>query len=70
MSTTQAARRSNDPLVFTIPETAKRLKVSLRLVEREIAEGKIKVARLGKRRMLVPAFEIERYIRATMIERR
>jgi excisionase family DNA binding protein len=67
MSTQVTAKRSNErPVVYTISEAAKLLKISPRLVERELADGNLKGARLGKRRIVIPEFELNRYIRASM----
>ena len=65
----QAAKRSSErPVVYTISEAAKLLKISPRLVERELSDGNLKGARLGKRRLVIPEFELNRYIRAAMRE--
>jgi excisionase family DNA binding protein len=71
MKAQQTAKRSSEPpMVYTIGEAARILKISPRLIERELSEGKLKGARLGRRRIVIPRFEIDRYLHAAMHDAR
>jgi excisionase family DNA binding protein len=50
------------PDLLTIQEAADRLRIGKRTVERYVAEGEIPTLKVGRRR-LVPADELERFIR-------
>lgn len=51
------------PALLTLAEAAQHLRVSLRTVEREAAQGHLAVVRIRSRRMIAPA-ELTRYIAA------
>jgi excisionase family DNA binding protein len=53
-----------EPLFFTLSETALRLRVSVRTIEREIAEGKLVAARI-RGLVRISAFELSTYIAAS-----
>lgn len=64
---TQADKRGSErPVLYSIIEAAQILRISPRTVRRELSDGALKGARLGKRRLLIPESEIHRYIRAAM----
>lgn len=50
-------------MLLTLPEVAKHLRVSLRTLEREVADGRLAIVRIRTRRMVDPA-ELARYIAA------
>lgn len=50
-------------MLITLPEAAARLRVSLRTLEREVADGRLAIVRIRTRRMVDPA-ELARYIAA------
>jgi excisionase family DNA binding protein len=52
-----------DTMLFTLAEAAERLRVSVRTVEREAADGRLALVRIRSRRMVDPA-ELARYIAA------
>lgn len=51
----------NDALLLTVPETAKRLRISRNMCYELVAEGRLPSVRLG-RRVLVPRFALEEWI--------
>jgi len=53
-----------DPLFFTLPEAAFRLRVSVRTVEREIADGKLTAVRI-RRAVRISSIELSTYIANT-----
>ena len=61
-------RGSERPVLYSILEAAQILRISPRTVRRELSDGALKGARLGKRRLVIPEFELNRYIRAAMRE--
>lgn len=65
---TQTAKNGSErPILYSIIEAAQILRISPRTVRRELSEGALKGARLGKRRLLIPESELNRYVRASMM---
>lgn len=48
--------------IYPIPETAKILRVSPALIRLEIARGRLRVTRVGLRKIFIARHEIERYL--------
>lgn len=54
---------TDTPKLMTQPEVAERLRISLRTVEREVAEGRLRSVKLGSRRLVDPR-DLEAYLEA------
>lgn len=60
---------ATDELVFTVAETAKKLKVSLWTVNKLIRERSLRSIQIGARR-LVPSVDLEEYLRELRMDGR
>ena len=52
--------------LLTLPEASARLRVSVRTLEREAAEGRLAIIRIRSRRLIEPA-ELDRYLAAQRV---
>jgi excisionase family DNA binding protein len=56
-------RRDDEPIAFGLPEAARLLSLSVPFLRRELARGKLKPLRFG-RRVLIKKDELDRYVRS------